>query len=63
MKTVWDDLYDEEWLASMNAKLREAQKYADRQAFGMLRQANTDEFVRNLTEVKVQIERLLARVK
>jgi hypothetical protein len=61
MKTVWDDLYDEDWLSGLNAKLRAAQRVSDKQCFGMIRQANTDEFIKLLTEVRSECDALIKR--
>lgn len=62
-RDIWDELFDEDLLAGMNAKLRAAQKVADRQAFGMVRQSNTDEFVSIMTEVRNQCDVLIHRAK
>jgi hypothetical protein len=60
---VWDAFYDEELLSNLNAKLREAQKLADRQAFGMPRPELTVQFRELLTSVKDEAEALLMRVE
>jgi hypothetical protein len=62
MRNVWDDLFDEDLLAGMNAKLRAAQKLADRQAFGMPRPELTVQFREQMDGVRQDIDRLLERV-
>jgi hypothetical protein len=63
VKTVWDDLFDEDILSGMNADLRSAQRVADKQAFGMVRLENTDEFIRIMNKVRTDIERIVKRVE
>lgn len=63
MKTVWDDLFDEDTLSGMNADLRAAQKVADKQAFGMVRTENTEEFIRIMSKVRTDIDKLVKRVE
>lgn len=62
-RDIWDELFDEDQLADLNARLRAAQKIADRQAFGMPRQEGTDEFVKIITEVRNRCDVLIARAK
>lgn len=63
MKTVWDDLFDEDMLAGINAKLRAAQRVADKQAFGMIRQENTIEFIGIMNSARADIDRIVKRVE
>lgn len=60
--SIWDDLFDEDMLAGINAKLRAAQRVADRQAFGMPRPEGTVEFRKIITEVKAELDGLLTRL-
>lgn len=62
-RNIWDELFDEDQLADLNARLRAAQKVADRQAFGMPRQEGTDEFVKIMTDVRNRCDVLITRAR
>lgn len=63
MKTVWDDLFDENMLAAINAKLRAAQRVSDRQAFGMIREARTKEFLELMRSARADVDDIIQRVE
>lgn len=63
MKTVWDDLFDEEKLADINEKLRNAQRVADRQAFGLILDARSQEFLRIMRSARSDIDMIIKRVE
>jgi len=63
MRSVWDDLFDEDHLSQINAKLRAAQRIADRQSFGIQSAQRTREFICILHVVRSDVNKLIKRAE
>lgn len=63
MKNLWDDLFDEDRLSQINAKLRHAQRIADRQSFGIQSEQRTREFICIMNVVRADVDQLIAKAE